>query len=80
MLLTPLLIKFAPVLGYGAGGLKVTKGKVEHDASLTNHVIIVGFGLNGRNLARVLRNTGIKYIVVEINPETVKEEKSKGEK
>ncbi len=80
MLLTPLLIKLAPVLGYSAGGLKVSKGKIEHETSLTNHVIIVGFGLNGRNLARVLRNTGIKYIVVEINPETVKEEKSKGEK
>ncbi len=79
MLLTPLLIKFAPMLGYGAGGLKVSKGKAELGHGLTNHVIIVGFGLNGKNLARVLKETGIEYIVVEINPETVKEEKSKGE-
>jgi CPA2 family monovalent cation:H+ antiporter-2 len=40
----------------------------------------VGFGLNGRNLARVLSETGIKYVVVELNPETVKTESLKGEK
>ena len=79
MLLTPLLIKLAPVLGYSAGGLKISKRKTEQRTGLASHVIIVGFGLNGRNLARVLRETGIEYIVVEINPETVKKEKSKGE-
>lgn len=47
---------------------------------LSNHVIIAGFGLNGRNLARVLKETGINYIVIELNPETVKKEKFKGEK
>lgn len=79
MLLTPLLIKLAPVLGYGAGGIKVSKQKPLPKPGIENHVIIVGFGLNGRNLARVLKETGIEYLVVEINPETVKEEKSKGE-
>ena len=79
MLLTPLLIRLAPVLGYGAGGIKLSKQKHAQETGFANHVIIVGFGLNGRNLARVLRETGIEYIVVEINPETVKEEKLKGE-
>lgn len=79
MLLTPLLIKLAPVLGYRAGGLKIPKRKTEQMTGLASHVIIVGFGLNGRNLARVLKETGIEYIVIEINPETVKEEKSKSE-
>ncbi len=79
MLLTPFLIKLAPVLGYSAGGMKIAGQKPVHESDLSKHVIIVGFGLNGRNLARVLRDTGIKYIVVEINPETVKEEKLKGE-
>jgi len=32
------------------------------------HVVIVGFGLNGENLARVLRATGIPFVVVELDP------------
>jgi monovalent cation:H+ antiporter-2, CPA2 family len=35
--------------------------------SLSSHVIIVGYGINGRNLARVLRETGIPYLVIEMN-------------
>jgi CPA2 family monovalent cation:H+ antiporter-2 len=45
----------------------------------SDHVIIVGFGLNGRNLARTLRETGIPYVVLEFNSDTVREEKKRGE-
>jgi CPA2 family monovalent cation:H+ antiporter-2 len=38
---------------------------------LRDHVIIAGFGLNGRNLARVLRSTGIAHIVVDLDPESI---------
>lgn len=43
------------------------------------HVIIVGFGLNGKNLARVLKEAEIPYIVLEMNSDTVRELKKKGE-
>lgn len=46
---------------------------------LKDHVIIAGFGVNGRNLARVLRQVGIPYVVVEMNPETVRAERAKGQ-
>ncbi|MCX8072753.1 MAG: cation:proton antiporter [Candidatus Binatia bacterium] len=36
--------------------------------SLAPHVVIVGYGLNGENLARVLRATGIPFVVVELDP------------
>jgi len=36
-------------------------------ARLTDHVVIVGYGLNGRNLARVLKAAGIAYVVLEQN-------------
>jgi CPA2 family monovalent cation:H+ antiporter-2 len=39
----------------------------ERPASRASHVIIVGYGINGRNLARVLRATQIPYVVVEMN-------------
>jgi CPA2 family monovalent cation:H+ antiporter-2 len=43
------------------------------------HVVIVGYGLNGRNLARVLRATDIPYMVLELNPETVRQARARGE-
>lgn len=50
------------------------KKRVLHD-----HVIIVGFGVNGRNLARAVRSVGIIYTIVEANPDTVQKEHAKGE-
>jgi len=47
-------------------------------AELKNHVIIVGFGLNGRNVSRVLSASDIPYVVLELNPETVRIEKKRG--
>jgi CPA2 family monovalent cation:H+ antiporter-2 len=44
-----------------------------------DHLLIVGYGLNGRNVARAARSAGIPYLIVEMNPVTVKKEKAKGE-
>jgi CPA2 family monovalent cation:H+ antiporter-2 len=41
-------------------------------ARLEAHVIVVGYGLNGQNLARVLRETGIPYRVLELDPTLVR--------
>lgn len=46
---------------------------------LKHHLIIIGFGLNGRNVARAARMTGIPYMIIEMSPETVKRERAKGE-
>ncbi|HEY3150522.1 MAG TPA: cation:proton antiporter [Candidatus Binatia bacterium] len=48
-------------------------------AGIEGHVIIVGYGLNGQNLARVLRESGIPYRVLELNPELVRAGKAAGE-
>jgi CPA2 family monovalent cation:H+ antiporter-2 len=79
MILTPSLIRLAPKLADQSSKIELVKkreGKIE---PLVDHVIIAGFGLNGRNLANVLKVTGTKYVVIEMNPDTVKEEKAKGE-
>lgn len=44
-----------------------------------DHLVIVGYGVNGRNVARAARNAGIPYLIVETNPVTVKKEKGRGE-
>ncbi|MGI9039177.1 MAG: cation:proton antiporter, partial [Gemmatimonadota bacterium] len=39
--------------------------------ALTDHVIIVGYGISGRNVARVVDGAGIPYIVLEQNGRVV---------
>lgn len=46
---------------------------------LRDHIIIIGYGLNGRNVARSARTAGVPYRIIEINPDTVQEERRKGE-
>ena len=45
---------------------------------LAGHVIIAGFGLNGRNLAAALTECGVRFVVLELNPETVRRERAHG--
>jgi CPA2 family monovalent cation:H+ antiporter-2 len=47
--------------------------------TLSNHVVIAGFGLGGRNLARVLRSAHIDYVITELNGATVREARRAGE-
>jgi CPA2 family monovalent cation:H+ antiporter-2 len=44
-----------------------------------DHLIIIGYGINGRNVARAAKVAGIPYFILEMNPETVQNEKAKGE-
>jgi CPA2 family monovalent cation:H+ antiporter-2 len=46
---------------------------------LKNHIIIIGFGFSGRNLALAAKAAELPYVILEMNPETVKKEKGKGE-
>ncbi|MFI0434558.1 MAG: cation:proton antiporter [Parachlamydiaceae bacterium] len=51
----------------------------EEKSVLKNHVIIIGFGISGRNVARSCKLAGISYSILEMNPDTVKEQKKQGE-
>jgi CPA2 family monovalent cation:H+ antiporter-2 len=46
---------------------------------LKQHLVIIGFGLNGRNVARAAKMTGIPYMIIEMSPDTIKQEREKGE-
>lgn len=92
MIATPFLIAAAPRIGYfvqslfsdgSADELKNSGDEEIHLTSsggLSQHVIIVGYGLNGRNLARVLRTVGVPYTILEANAVVVRQAKDKGEK
>ena len=60
--------------------LPAPPGLASHDSQdLVGHVIVVGYGINGQNVTRAARAAGIPYVVVEMNPTTVRREAAKGE-
>lgn len=48
-----------------------------HD--LDDHIIIIGYGINGRNVAKAAKHASIPYVIIEMNAVTVKEESHRGE-
>jgi CPA2 family monovalent cation:H+ antiporter-2 len=60
--------------------LNIKKTVVDQVADkLKNHLIIIGYGINGQNLSKACKFAGIPYIIIEMNPETVKHELRNGE-
>jgi CPA2 family monovalent cation:H+ antiporter-2 len=55
------------------------KEEEQAEPEVKDHLIIVGFGFTGRTVSKAAKAAGIPYIIVEANPETVKQEKQKGE-
>jgi len=47
--------------------------------SIKDHLIIIGFGVNGRNVARSARSEEIPYVIIDADPEIVKIEANEGE-
>ena len=89
MILTPFIIIFSERIvdrfigvskKIGLDSTKVSeKDKIEaNNHELENHLVIIGYGINGSNLAKAAATSNIKYIVIEMNAETVKVEKAKG--
>jgi CPA2 family monovalent cation:H+ antiporter-2 len=85
--LTPACLAYAaPVADYVVGKLPHdwTSGKgilASHEKPVTmnDHLVIVGYGVNGKNLARVLTTLNIPHVVIETNPFTVRKEAKKGQ-
>lgn len=46
---------------------------------LEDHIVIIGYGINGRNVAKAARHASIPYVIIELNAVTVKEERQRGE-
>jgi CPA2 family monovalent cation:H+ antiporter-2 len=81
MILAPFVIQAARPVGLWAerlsGGMPVVfrTHRAEAGPPLNDHVIVVGYGLSGRNLARVLRSAEIPYVILEQNGPVVRQAK-----
>ena len=90
MLLTPFVILYSENLTSGILKLFLKKNSVvapaedTHEATgsvkaLENHLVIIGYGINGTNVAKAAKVVDIPYVIVELNAETVKKERQRGE-
>jgi len=77
MFLTPFFVKRASGISlFVSKKLRYSEELIPEDDKMKlgvfkKHVIIVGYGLNGENLARVLKETGIPYLILELNAKNV---------
>lgn len=88
---TPFVIKFSPQLVDWIIAIpipKVLKKFVSEERfwepkaaakTYKNHLIVIGYGLNGQNVVKAARYMLIPYVILDINAETIKKEKEKGE-
>jgi CPA2 family monovalent cation:H+ antiporter-2 len=91
MAITPFCLSCAPVVanfimrlpipGQIKSGLKPVDDSsfIGTQERLKDHLIIIGYGVNGRNVSRAARMAAIPYVILEINPETVREERGRGQ-
>ncbi|QPD03037.1 MAG: Sodium:proton exchanger [Candidatus Nitrospira kreftii] len=90
MIITPFLMQLSPHLGRRVEAMQrllhwfpgqttahVLEAEGRH-LRIKDHVIIVGYGLNGRNLARVLGETEVPYIALDLDGDTVRREAAHG--
>lgn len=70
MILTPLLLKNLSFLTDLLSKDAQIASMPNLSTALQDHIIIIGFGEFGKNIARVLRERGEKYIAIENNVET----------
>ncbi|MDP2606538.1 MAG: cation:proton antiporter [Deltaproteobacteria bacterium] len=86
MIATPWLIRIGHYFARGPQrrGTPVQEGAADDDAQAVmspgrGHVIVVGYGVNGRNLARVLKEVGVPHRILELDPDLVRSATAAGE-
>jgi CPA2 family monovalent cation:H+ antiporter-2 len=81
LLATPFLLAAGPRIAsaLARGADKLPTGERRGAPRAGGHVVLVGFGLAGRSLARILRAIDIEYVAIETNVRTVRDVAAKGE-
>jgi len=79
MLVTPLMIQISSKLSIWIfSNMKTEESKDKKEEALNEHVIISGYGLGGRTLAKVLQEAQIPFMVLELSGEKVKRALTEG--
>lgn len=85
MALTPFFMNIAPRVvdifyrvmpGHVARDAQPSPESPETVKKLSDHIVIAGYGITGKSVARAAEITGIPYTVIELNPDIIRREKS----
>ena len=79
LLATPFLVRAAPVVAAQLTRSAPFMHRPAEEVRLSDHAVLIGFGLAGRNVARVLRSLEIPYVAIEANAAAVREARAQGE-
>lgn len=82
MMITPFFVQVSPRIADAVGRVLPSRTSDEPapvSGKLTHHVVLIGYGVAGRNIAGVLRKTGISYVIVELSGEAVDRARAAGE-
>ncbi|KUO59486.1 MAG: potassium transporter KefB [Gracilibacter sp. BRH_c7a] len=89
MALTPFIISSAPKIARRAMALpfpsRFISGSYPIEQAeetleiLEDHIVIIGYGINGKNVSMAASIAEIPYVILEMNLDVVKEERDKGE-
>jgi len=84
--LSPFIINAAPKFAARFSAVSVSEkadasqnSSQEQGIDLNDHLVIVGYGMNGRNVARAAKVADIPYVIIDFNPDTYRKEKLKRE-
>ncbi|MDN5202808.1 cation:proton antiporter [Fulvivirgaceae bacterium BMA10] len=91
MLLTPFVIMFSQgisnrlletglvkKISYGPSVKSDSDQSISQIDEYNNHLVIIGYGINGSNLAKAAQFSNIPYIVIELNADIVRKERQNG--
>ena len=80
---TPGMVAAGPRVSRWFGRRKAVPGETETpggEGALAGHVIICGYGENGRRLASLLKENNLPYVVIDVNSRAVRAARAAGEK
>jgi CPA2 family monovalent cation:H+ antiporter-2 len=79
LVITPALISLGRRLSDRLPQHRMAAESAPPKHELDEHVVVAGYGVNGQNLSRALAGAKIPYAILEMNPETVRAARERGE-
>ena len=90
MAATPFLLRFGPSLAgwvlraplplwMKAGLRPLSRRSDVAQERPQDHLLVIGYGVNGQNVTRAAQLADVPYVVIEMNPDTVRRERARGE-
>lgn len=79
LIATPFLVRTSPQVAEKLSREVGANEEASSGEALRDHALLIGYGLAGRNIARVLRSLGVRVIGIEANARSVAEAVRRGE-